>query len=405
MVGKATLFVVAGFSLIFLIVEYNMGSVSTRAVSNFVDYYVENYAHELAVTGANLAANQIFLDNTWKAGYKNLNYKGGKINVEVQVLDAFTNTRKIISIGEYQSVKQTVEVTLIPSKFSKYAYYSASEGSNIYWISSDTVWGPFHTQDYLRVAGNPVFFGKTSTLKGLVKLNKTDNPKFIGGFESGLNVSIPLNVTNSIETEADKGGFKITKKDTVYLTFVSDSIKIKYSWKGPVTTKLASALAPNGVIFIKDPLAVRLQGTVKGQYTVAVSGPLNEGNVFIDDDIKYSSDPLTNPNSKDVLGIVSKNNVIITNNAANNSDVTIQASIFCEKGSFTAENYSKRPVSGSINLLGGIIQNIRGPVGTFKGSTILSGFSKRYRYDERLLVTYPPAFPGTGGFEIVSWYE
>lgn len=405
MVGKATLFVVAGFSLIFLIVEYNMGSVSTRAVSNFVDYYVENYAHELAVTGANLAANQIFLDNTWKAGYKNLNYKGGKINVEVQVLDAFTNTRKIISIGEYQSVKQTVEVTLIPSKFSKYAYYSASEGSNIYWISSDTVWGPFHTQDYLRVAGNPVFFGKTSTLQGLVKLNKTDNPKFIGGFESGLNVSIPLNVTNSIETEADKGGFKITKKDTVYLTFVSDSIKIKYSWKGPVTTKLASALAPNGVIFIKDPLAVRLQGTVKGQYTVAVSGPLNEGNVFIDDDIKYSSDPLTNPNSKDVLGIVSKNNVIITNNAANNSDVTIQASIFCEKGSFTAENYSKRPVSGSINLLGGIIQNIRGPVGTFKGSTILSGFSKRYRYDERLLVTYPPAFPGTGGFEIVSWYE
>lgn len=405
MVGKATLFVVAGFSLIFLIVEYNMGSVSTRAVSNFVDYYVENYAHELAVTGANLAANQIFLDNTWKAGYKNLNYKGGKINVEVQVLDAFTNTRKIISIGEYQSVKQTVEVTLIPSKFSKYAYYSTSEGNNIYWISSDTVWGPFHTQDYLRVAGNPVFFGKTSTLKGLMKLNKTDNPKFIGGFESGLNVSIPLNVTNAIETEADKGGFKITQKDTVYLTFVSDSVKIKYSWKGPVITKLASALAPNGVIFIRDPLAVRLQGTVKGQYTVAVSGPLNKGNVFIDDDIKYSSDPLTNPNSKDVLGIVSKNNVIITNNAANNSDVTIQASIFCEKGSFTAENYSKRPVSGSINLLGGIIQNIRGPVGTFKGSTILSGFSKRYRYDERLLVTYPPAFPGTGGFEIVSWYE
>lgn len=405
MVGKATLFVVAGFSLIFLIIEYNMGSVSTRAVSNFVDYYVENYAHELAVTGANLAANQIFLDNSWKAGYKNLKYKGGKINVVVQVLDDFTNTRKITSVGEYQTVKQTVEIILIPSKFSKYAYYSASEGSNIYWISSDTVWGPFHTQDYLRVSGIPVFFGKTSTLKGLVKLNKTDNPKFIGGFESGLNVSIPLNVTNSIETEADNGGFKITGKDTVYITFVSDSVKIRYSWKGPVTTKLASALAPNGIIFIRDPLAVRLQGTVKGRYNVVVSGPLNKGNVYIDDDIKYSSDPLTNPNSKDLLGIVSKNNVIVTENTANNNNVVIQASIFCEKGSFTAENFSKRPVSGSINLLGGITQNIRGPVGTFKGNTILSGFSKRYRYDERFLVTYPPSFPGTGGFEIVSWYE
>lgn len=405
MVGKATLFVVAGFSLIFLIVEYNMGNVSTRAVSNYVDYYVENYAHELAVSGANLAANEMFLDQTWTAGYKNLAYKGGKLNVKVEVLDAFTNTRKITSEAEYQTVKQTVEVTLIPSKFSKYAYYSTSEGSSIYWMSKDTVWGPFHTQDYLRVDGNPVFFGKTTTLKGLQKAKKTDKPQFLGGFESGLDISIPLNVTNAIETEADKGGYKIAGKDTVYLTFASDSIKIKYAWNGAVTTKLASALAPNGVIFIKDPLTVRLQGTVKGQYTVAVSGPLNKGSIYIDDDIKYSSNPLTNPNAQDVLGIVSKNNVIITNNTANNSDVVIQASIFCEKGSFGAEKYDTRPVSGTIKLLGGIIQNTRGAVGTFSGTTIKTGFSKSYMYDERFLVTYPPAFPGTGGFEIVSWYE
>jgi hypothetical protein len=405
MVGKATLFVVAGFSLIFLVVEYNMGNVSTRAVSNFVDYYVENYTHELAVSGANLAANEMFLDQTWTAGYKNLNYKGGKLSVKVEILDAFTNTRKITSVAEYQTVKQTVEITLIPSKFSKFAYYSASEGSNIYWISKDTVWGPFHTQDYLKVSGNPVFYGKTSTLKGLQKSNIGDKPQFLGGFESGLDISIPLNVTNAVETEANKGGFKITNKDTVYLAFVSDSIKIKYSFKGKATSYSAKSLAPNGVIFIKDPLAVRVQGTVKGQYTVAVSGPQNKGNIYIDDDIKYSSNPVTNPNSTDVLGLVSKNNVIITQNPANNKDVIIQASIFCEKGGFTAQNYDTRPVSGTISLLGGITQSIRGAVGTFKGTTIKTGFSKSYTYDERFLVAYPPAFPGTGGFEIVSWYE
>jgi len=405
MVGKATLFVVAGFSLIFLIVEYNLGNVSTRAVSNYVDYYVENYAHEIAVSGANLAANEMFLDQTWKAGYTNLNYKGGKLNVKVDVLDAYTNTRKITSVGEYQTMKQTVEVVLMPSKFSKFAYYSTSEGSSIYWMSKDTVWGPFHTQDYLRVDGTPVFFGKTSTLKGLSKKNKTDKPQFLGGFESGLDISIPLDVTNAIETEADKDGHKIAGKDTVYLYFVSDSIKIKYSFKGAISTYSAKSLAPNGVIFIKDPLAVRLQGTVKGQYTVAVSGPKNKGSIYIDDDIKYNSNPLTNPNSTDVLGIVSKNNVIITDNAANNSNVNINATIFCEKGSFGAENYDKRPVSGTINLLGGIIQNTRGAVGTFSGTKITAGFSKSYMYDERFLVTYPPAYPGTGGFEIVSWYE
>ena len=69
MVGKATLFIVAGFSLIFLIVEYNMGNVSTRAVSNFADYYLNNFAHEAAVSGANFAANEIFFDQAWTKGF------------------------------------------------------------------------------------------------------------------------------------------------------------------------------------------------------------------------------------------------------------------------------------------------------------------------------------------------
>ena len=158
MVGKATLFVVAGFSLIFLVVEYNMGNVSTRAVSNFVDYYLENYAHEAAVGGANLAANEMFLNQSWINGFSDLDFKGAKVNISVGIIDAFKNTRRITSTAEYQGVKQTVEVTLVPSKFSKFAYYSVSEGANIYWTTNDTVWGPFHTQDKFKVSGNPVFF-------------------------------------------------------------------------------------------------------------------------------------------------------------------------------------------------------------------------------------------------------
>jgi len=136
MVGKATLFVVAGFSLIFLIVEYNMGNVSTRAVDNFTEYYLENYSREIATSGANLAANKIFLDPTWTAGFNNMDFKEGKnegkLNVRVDIIDADKNHRRITSVGEYQGVKNTVEVTLVPSTFSKFAYYSESEGSNIW---------------------------------------------------------------------------------------------------------------------------------------------------------------------------------------------------------------------------------------------------------------------------------
>jgi hypothetical protein len=95
----------------------------------------------------------------------------------------------------------------------------------------------------------------------------------------------------------------------------------------------------------------------------------------------------------------------MTDNPPNHSDINIHASIYCEKGGFGAQNYSSRPISGNINLLGGIIQHTRRAVGTFGSGGIKSGFAKRYRYDERLRIASPPFFPGTGGFEIVSWYE
>jgi len=400
MVGKATLFVVAGFSLIFLIVEYNMGNVSTRAVSNFADYYLENYAHEAAVSGANLAANEIFLDGTWTKGYSNVDFKGSKVNVKVDVINAFSNTRKITSTAEYEGVKQTVEITLVPSKFSKFAYYSVNEGSYIWWTSSDTVWGPLHSQDKLKIDGDPVFYGKVTSLRGYME-QAGSHPKFYGGYEKGVDLPLPASGLSDIATAAAGGGGQISGKDTVYLTFQSDSIKVKYTFNGPVTSYLASSFAPNGAIYVKDAKAVRLQGTVKGQYTLAS----NLGDMYIDNDIVYNTDPRTNPNSKDILGIVAKNDVWITDNAANNNNINIDASIYCEKGSFGAENYNSRPVSGRINLLGGIIQFQRGAVGTFTGMGIKSGFYKTYRYDERLMLAAPPMFPGTGGFEIVSWYE
>ena len=225
MVGKATLFIVAGFSLIFLIVEYNMGNVSTRAVSNFADYYLNNYAHEAAVSGANFAANEVFFDASWKKGFT-MDINGA--NVEVTVTnDAFKQTKTLTSIAEYNGVEDTVEVVLTPSRFSKFAYYSRDEGGNIWWMDKDTVWGPFHTQDKLRIAGHPTFYGKVSSLLGMQKYDGSSSANFYGGYESGVNLPMPTNGVDDVKTEADKDGVVIEKKDDIYVTFKSDSITIK----------------------------------------------------------------------------------------------------------------------------------------------------------------------------------
>ena len=408
MAGKATFITIIGFTLLFMIAIKNFGRISTDTVGNMVDYYSEMIAHNIAVSGANLASNQIFVDPTWDDGYSDRSFSGGILNVAVQVIDAYKNIRQITATGTYHGTTSTVKVTLSPSKFSKFAYYSVSEGGTIWWTGSDTVWGPFHTQDYLRAAYRPVFYGKASSLKSLIYYSSNKNlhkPYFLGGYESGVSLPLPTDGVDAMETAADAGGLKFTGKDTVYMFFVNDSLKYKFSYGASYTTVYLPDVAGNGMIFAKNSI-VRLKGTVKGQYTVACNNTTGgKGTIYLDDNIVYNKDPRQYPNSTDMLGICAENSVLITKNTENNSDINIHASVYAEKGGFGADYYDTRPVSGNINLLGGIIQQTRKAVGTFSGTSINHGFAKRYKYDERFMLASPPFFPGTGGFEIVSWYE
>jgi len=406
MSGKASLLVVAGFSLIFLVISVNFGSVSNRAVDNFVDYSNKTISHNIAISGANIAANEIYLDPTWDDGFQNLSYQGGSLDVEVIVVDAFQNIREIVSTADYNSTLSTVKVTLSPSKFSKFAYFSVSEGENIWWTKSDTVWGPFHTQDYMRVYRHPVFFGKATTKRKLIYYtSKTqDKPYFFSGFERGINLPLPDDAVDDIEPMADDNGLKFNGHDTVYINFERDSLKFRFSYSDPDTVIYLPTAAPNGIIFAKNSV-VRLKGVVSGQYSVVSSGPSDKGKIYLDDDIVFDKDPNIYVNSTDLLGIIAKNEVLITDNSANHSDIFIDASIYTETGGFGAENYKNRPVSGNINLRGGIIQHTRRAVGTFNQYGPESGFAKRYRYDERLRIASPPGFPGTGSYEIVAWLE
>lgn len=453
--GKASFLLVLGFSLIFLVFTRNFGTLSLSALDNYIDYYNRAKAHHLAISGANMAANSLFIDQYWDDGYNDLAMDGGLINVYVlnplagmdgkvkichippgnpanrhtiwvsqnavnahlahgDYLGDCDNdpggppTIEITAEGVFNNQSATVTIKFQPSKFSRFAYFSLVEPSNIWWTNQDTVWGPFHTNSTLRVAGNPVYYGKV-TINGNIKYytNKNvDKPKFYGGFESGVNLPLPANGVSDLETAANAGGKLFSGKDKVYLYFSEDSVRYKYHPDSSYSRALLSSFAPNGIIFAQNA-ELHLQGTVKGQYTVGCSGTnQNKGIVYLDDNIVYNTNPKINPNATDMLGIVAKRHVYITDNTANNNDgIDIQASIYCETGGFGAQNYDTRPFAGAIRLLGGIIQNTRNAVSTFSGSTINHGFSKRYRYDDRLLLVSPPSFPGTGGYEIVSWQE
>ena len=416
MSGKAILLVVIGFSLTLLAVGQRFGSVSNMAVDNYVKYHSETVAHNIAVSGANIAANAIYMNPTWDDGYDNIPYQGGYLDITVDIVDADLGYREITARGTFYGKSSEIKLRIAPSNFSEYAYYSTYERASptstgtIWWTGKDTVWGPFHTQDKLSCALHPSFLGKHTSHKGAIqyKTNKsTDSPIITGLYEPGKNLEIPTQAVENLEAAADDNGLKFKDKDTLYLVFDRDSLRYKYNYSSKYTALYLPSAAPNGLIYAKD-MVVRLQGTVKGKYTLGCSSSstsTGKGTIWLDDDIVYDTNPLTNPNSTDLFGIIAENYVWISENAANKTSINIQASVFSEKWGFGAYNYDKRPVSGNINLLGGIQQNYRQPVGTFDGNTIKSGFTKQYRYDWRLAFMSPPFYPGTGGFRIVSWFE
>jgi len=493
--GKAAILLVLGFSLIFLVIGHNFNGIVNSSIDNSVNYYTSTASYNIAVSAANMAASEIFFDNTWDEGFSNVPYNGGTMNVYVSnplsgsggrvtichippgnpdarhtleiphaALAAHlahgdfigtcdggsssgTTPPDMIAIqaeGTYNGETSIVSVELLPSKFSKFAYYSAYEPSNIWWTSGDTVWGPMHVQGNLKIANNPVFWGKVTLQGSIEEYGYWDNvevggywawqrvghgrnkhweevwvpqyewqyisdadPKFYRGYEQGISVPLPDDGVANVEAAATSGGHVFSGQDTVIITFKSDSINYKFTAHDPSgTTVLGNTLAPNGALFV-DNGTVRVSGTVSGSFTLGVDGRSShgKGNLYFDDDIVYENDPRTNPLSNDLLGLVVKNSALITNNAANNDDISIHASVYIEDGGFGAENYSSRPSSGNINLLGGIIQAERFAVGTFDASGTTHGFNKRYKYDERLMRVSPPFFPGTGMYEIVSWYE
>jgi hypothetical protein len=104
------------------------------------------------------------------------------------------------------------------------------------------------------------------------------------------------------------------------------------------------------------------------------------------------------------LGVVARN-ITLSSSAPTNltlHGVMLAGGRNTTGGSFSATNYDSRS-PGALTLVGGVIQKYRGPVGTFSGSTSVSGYLKNYIYDPRMAVMPPPFFPTTGTYERLSF--
>lgn len=141
---------------------------------------------------------------------------------------------------------------------------------------------------------------------------------------------------------------------------------------------------------------------------IAYESPPCEGSLRREGDEIVRAD-CSNLNVDNVLGIFSPDGDITIGNHQSSAsrrapdDVRIHASILTANGVVKVENYNFGSPRGSVELLGGIIEERYGAFGTFSGSTgqMRSGYSRQFTFDPRMARgVAPPYFPTVGLDEV-----
>ncbi len=291
------------------------------------------------------------------------------------------------------------------------------------------------------IDGDPQFYGKVSTEKGINK-SPGSNPFFAEGVTTGVKVAFDKNYNfidqyNAAQKGFSEGASNYFTSENVWLTFYSNGTVdyrtgpsnagddlTKYS--SPTTPVPLSEMAPTGVIFV-DKGSLVLSGTLKGEITVVAdqSSGAGGGNVYLVDDMVYSTEPMVRnefgifvPNNSctDLMGIEASNNIIISSSVESGGytpnidegDIKIHAGIFCSGGGFQLDGLGTtvNDPTGSIYLTGSMTAGKEEQVAIVDESfNVIAGYNRYVVLDERFLVTPPLLFPYSGNDEIISWYE
>lgn len=428
--GRAMLFLVSGLVILTGVIQLNNAQRATLLPERSIDTISELQARNSVNSLMQTVIEKIRADNSWEGTVTASKLLPGQATVTTYDEDnigelmkkdsSFTlgsggwDGYKVLLFGEaeYGNKKVITEVLLTRDSFSKYSYFSDMEsspyGSKIFFYDSDVVNGPVHTNGTFNMSGSPVFNGHLSSpnrWRGYYgSVEKGATPQFNGttDFTAKVRTLPNSSMVSSIKTTAQSEGLTFDKLS--YVIMKSDgSVDVNYymgsrtGWVGPYNY---SREVHNGII--SSSSKIYLEGTVNGPMTIH-----SEDEVELYGDIQYNKDPRVHPESPDILGVVSEGDILIDANAHKRSgskDLTLHGSYMALGDSFKVENHTTGWFRGDLNLLGGIIQKVRGPVGTFGryGST---GFSKKYDYDVRLGSTIPPHFPREKIFTVYSWKD
>lgn len=383
-------------------------------------------AYYIARTGIARAMNCIKDDYWWATSSEYVlqtsSYGTNRISVWAPTSNLTSSRKvwKITSTGEYAGSTRVLTAWMELESFALFCYFSDNEkiGSTTIWFSGrDRLEGPVHTNGYFSINTNPVFTSRvTSSNNGDSYYTSSPSRKYKQGnvwytdpfkfyryysnynqdeptsggqdfFFAGGQPEVPLPANaNEIKTLADKN-----YTYDLYIKFnESGTATVKYKvgsvWKTDTLDTSNLTIHTTQNVYFQDNNC-----KLNGRTTVAA-----DKTIYLQNSVEYKN------TATDVLGLVAGANITIDTATNVQKDIKIHATMMALNGSFSVADYNKGIRRGYIRLFGGLIQDSRGAVGTFNGTTTQTGYDKDYKYDTKLANSPPPNYPTTGKLKIIS---
>lgn len=325
---------------------------------------------------------------------------------------------QIQSTGRVGATKRILTAWVKQDTFAKYSFFTDHEttsgGTTLWMKTGDVLKGPVHTNGFYSFSGHPSFDATvTSANTGDSDYNSTphtytqggttyadsakfyryyynyatDSPTAVSGangysFNGGAaNVDLPSN-TEIRDLLHDNADLTLDGNHTLVFN-ANGTITVT-----PASGSTYTVTVPSGgyIIWVNNG-QTKVSGTVKGNITLGTNNTISiTGNV------------LYNDKNTDVLGLVADQNITVDVNKNVAANLEIDAVMLAASGSFSVGNYNTGVYRGILTVYGGIIQQYRGPVGTFNAATQINmtGYTKNYGYDPKLATNPPVNFPTTG---------
>jgi len=350
-----------------------------------------------------------------------VDYQGGQYHLEVTPTSETAPGVILESTGRIQTsdgayIYRRIKAQIKKRAFVDHLYLTDFEtvegsGATIWFITGDAIHGPLHSNDTIHIDGDPMFEGRVTTSDAMSQRSGSD-PDFQQGYEEHVTpLEFPPSNTE-LKLTAQVDGYYYYGETTITLNSSGTLTVTNSDTSGQTTGPTGTVFLPdNNVVYIDGVVGTKgndnngdvyVEGTLSGKLTIAAAN-----NIYIMGDLIYED------SENDMLGLIAENYVYILHYEGSDDvapvDPEINAAIFALNHSFTYESYRNGSTKGTLHIHGSIVQRFRGPVGTFNpytGSPV-SGYSKDYRYDERMLYMQPPYFlePLNSGFERVFWEE